>query len=260
MAEAAKFLAKGDVSLAYRNADFAAPYATDEDRQGQVIALVAKIAEQANKLLADANAKYAAGKYAEALEGYRILVGMPKLPAAGQARQKLHEAEQNPAVASALREPRAAILYDQVDLLLGGWTSKGDVKVASDKAPHGAAGAGTDCVDDYILAKQLCVEDRIKLTKLLTPIAKGFSDTPTGQKADKLLKQLLADPAFAAAFNTKQADENVRDDYKLAKLYVQNDKPEKARELFEKVISSSPDSEWAQKARKDLESLNAANP
>jgi tetratricopeptide (TPR) repeat protein len=258
--EATKSLDKGDLVRAYRNVDFAARYATDQERHSQYDQVLRKVSAQADKVLDDANAKYAAGKYPEALGAYRVLVGMSNLPAAAEAWKKLREAERDPAMASALREPKAAMMYDQVDLLLGGWTSKGDLKAAaSDVTPPAAAGAGADAVDDYGLAQRLGVEDRIKLTTLLRSIAK-FSDTPTGQKADKLLQQLLDDPAFAAAFNAKQADDAVREDYKMAGLYAQNRMPEKARELFRKVIDNSPDSEWAQKARKDLESLDAPNP
>jgi tetratricopeptide (TPR) repeat protein len=260
--QAAKALQKGDVVLAYRYADFATHYLVNDDCRKQSDTLMKQIAEQAKKFLAAADAQFSAGKYAEALTAYRQLVGMSKLPTAAQAQAKLRDAARDPVVADFLREASAAILFDHAELLLAGWTSQGDTNAAaSDKAEAPANGAAEAETDETIEARQaarLGLEDRMKLVQLLDPIAHSYADTPTGQKAEKLLKQMLADHAVAAAIQSRHADDDARSTYQMAKAYALSKMPDKARELFQKVVADYPNSEWAQQAKKDLGDMGAS--
>ncbi|MEX0774172.1 MAG: tetratricopeptide repeat protein [Phycisphaeraceae bacterium] len=133
--------------MAYRNLDYACRYASDQSRRDKALGLVNRFNASAQQMLAQAHTAYKAGDYTEALRIYRVLVCMPKLPVAADARRKLVEAEADPAVQSALREVKAAMLYDRIELLLGGWTSEppeGEGAATSEAAPaSGSDAAGT---------------------------------------------------------------------------------------------------------------------
>lgn len=109
-----------------------------------------------------------------------------------------------------------------------------------------------------IWAEAQKLEDDKKYASAIKLYQKIVSDYPELSLAGDALKRkkaLEGDPAVQAALNSQKGEKECRSWLSMARSWVRNGNPAKAREVFQKIIDNYPDSSFAEEARKELEAV-----
>ena len=91
--------------------------------------------------------------------------------------------------------------------------------------------------------------------KRLTAITKSYPESEAGKKAAKKAEQLIADPDIALIISDDKARQNCRGWLKMAGNFRNANRPDKAREYYERIIETYPESSFAAKAHRELTTL-----
>ncbi len=225
---------------------------SDKSLQGRLANLKRQVDELGQKMLVEADAKYEQKDYPAALSIYeRVLALFPGLPSADKARLKLEAAEKDPVVAAALREVKAAQLFEPVAARLE------EVRKALPK-PKADAAPGADPEPEVPLrdlVARLEVKDQAELLDRLEAIVKHCRDCVTARKSEEMLKALQADKQIMGAVKKWQSDEAVRQLLATARMYRAGGMEEKAAGYYKQLLEAHPDSDYAAEARKELAEL-----
>lgn len=280
--QAQEHLANGNMSAGYRTLVMASTIAVDSGLKQQGRQLASRYDEQANLQLAQAEEYYENEQYTKTLAIYKSISSMPKLKSGQRALQFLIEAQSDPVLATAMRDIIAARLYRKVEVMLMMQSSEIPEGLDSGECFSNTSGGDNefeneysdaelllskcedpDCTscssqhDDYQLACSLKLNDRCKLAERLQKIVSKYKDTPTGEKSNDLLTQLIADDEFSAQLQQFQDDADIRNTFSMANIYQKNKLYQKAEALYHKVIEERPSSEWSRKALLQLSAIEA---
>jgi TolA-binding protein len=186
-------------------------------------AALAEITEIGQKGLAEADALVKEGKYGEALDRLREVARAFRNSDAGdRAEARLKELRKNPEVARMLRE--AADQEASETLLAAGR--------AAEKAEN-----WKKALDAY----RSCSE--------------RYPETEAGKAAKARLDELMADPEIGAAIREAAAAKDCRSWLNLARNFIGNNLPDRARVYLRKVIDTYPGTSYAKKAQEMLDGL-----
>jgi tetratricopeptide (TPR) repeat protein len=262
IAEARKALAADQVPRAvylYRRALGIA--GSDKTMRAKVAALGREIEPRGQAMLAEADKKYAAGDYLAALTAYQrvAVVFRPSGLASGKkAAAKLAEAEKDPKVAAALKEVKAAALFERVDRRIQAARTK---MLESMAALAASAGADPDKTPDdaplTAVVSGMSLEHQAEVVDTLTTVVKLYGDTPTGEKAAPMLEKLKSDKKMMASIEAWKADEAVRQLLGRGKMYEAAAMYKKAAGHYQQLLTKHPKSEYAAEAREGLAKIKA---
>jgi tetratricopeptide (TPR) repeat protein len=213
------------------------------------------------KMLTEADQQYAAGEYPAALKSYRrILALFSGLPSAKQAAEKLAAARKDPELLAAVREDKASELFEPVDVMIQEARKKlakaKPAKPSEAGQPAGTAAKAPAPTDEAVVAT-MPPKAQAKVVDNLRIIVKLYHDTPTGQKAAPLLKQLGANKSVMAAVQKWRNVERVRQLLSAARMYAAARMYEKAAGYYQQLLDKHPDSQFAPAARKELAEMKA---
>ena len=198
-----KQLAENDLRRAYVNLNRAASLNSDNS---QLRGLAQQLKELTQEQLVIADSYHEQGQCEQALTIYLDVAKMSKLDVAKEAKLKLDQTRKNPAYRSAMREFRAARMYEVVDsLLLASPQNSQESKTISV-----AAESVTTERTDLQRAMGLDFEPRMRLVLRLAKIVKRYGDTSSGQRAADLHEQLLTDIEFAAELDRHHREAGAR--------------------------------------------------
>lgn len=265
IAEARKALAADQIPravLLYRRALSIA--GSDKTLRAKVVALGGEIDPRGQAMLDEADKKYAAGDHLAALTEYRRIAAVfrPSGLASGKrAVAKLAEAEKDPKVAAALKEVKAAGLFERVDLRIQAARTK---MLESMAALAASAGADADKTPDDVplmdVVSGMSPNRQAEVVGTLTTIVKLYSDTPTGEKAAPMLEMLKSDKKIMASIEAWSADEAVRQLLAKGKMYEAAAMYKKAAGYYQQLLTKHPKSDYAAEASKALAKIKAKKP
>ena len=215
-----------------------------------------KIARQLNEVasgqLQEAHEVYNAGDYVKALAAYRrIATAFSGLPAAGAAANGLAEAQANPEVEAALKEIRAAKLFEQVRNLVAAARRPVPATRPAEKAkppPEPVAAATLRALPDARL---------LRAVDSLANLVKACSGAPTAQRCAALLKQLESDPPTKARLDRLRRGRRVHAALAKAQMYHKGGMLKKAAAMYRQVIQDFPGTPEASKAAAGLGTTEA---
>jgi tetratricopeptide (TPR) repeat protein len=115
------------------------------------------------------------------------------------------------------------------------------------------AGTPTEMTEQERRAARL--EKLLDAYALYERIARQGPETEPGREAAVAMKRLGAEEAFAARLRQVQAERQARQWLNLAINYLRGGRTDLAREYFQKVVASYPDSAQAEEAQAFLEDL-----
>jgi len=87
-------------------------------------------------------------------------------------------------------------------------------------------------------------------------IVKIFPDSAQAPVARERLEKLRADTGVQESIEAREREAWVRGMLALARSWVKEKKPDKARECLQKIIDRFPDTAWAEQARTELKKLS----
>ncbi len=283
-------LAEGKLAATRRNLDMAAGLAVTPALGRQVQDLRLQFDQLGADLLVQAESHYAAGDYPTALRTYQVVaVSLGQLPTGLLARARLEAAERDPAVRSAVRETKAAALYQTIEgLLQAQWRAEQPAPAQpgpedpltdplAQPAPADAddpladvepleaswiAGEPPDPTQaarpaDLELIARMPLDRQIRTVELLEKVVELYGDTSTGARAEGLLADLRNNGPLMQALQDRRNERVVQGLYEKARLYHTNGLHEKAAELYEQFLQEHPESPWSDQARQGLAEVRA---
>ena len=209
----------------------------------------------------DGDSEFAAGNYETALTIYRMVTSLGKLPAGAVAKAKIVDADKDPGYAKANRNVRAAEVYSEIHEILGCKIDDPWAVVAFSESAslyNGGSGEGSDDVDIEAHARRAFTAspaDRVKLMGTLDRVINMFPDTPSAQLAKQLRDRVMGNSSFAVSAKEQVKEDNVLRTFKMAQQYEKDGMLSGAAELYRKVISDGPGTEWASKAKDRLKAV-----
>jgi len=219
IAEARKALAEKEVPRAvyfFRRALRIA--GSDKTLRAKLAPLGREIDACGQAMLGEADKKYAAGDHLAALKEYQRVAAVFRssgLATGKKAAAKLAEAEKDPKVAAALKEVKAAVLFERVDLRIQAARTKMLESMVAGADP----GKTADDVTLTAVVSGMKPDHRAEVVGTLTTIVNLYSDTPTGKKAAPMLEKLKSDKKIMASIEAWKADEAVRQLLAKGKMY-----------------------------------------
>jgi len=237
---------------------------SDKTMRAKVVALGGEIDPRGQAMLDEADKKYAAGDYLGALTDYQRVAALFRvsgLSSGKKAAAKLAEAEKDPKVAAALKEVKAAVLFERVTARIEAARTK---MLESMAALAASAGADPDNTPDdaplTAVVSGMKADHQAEVVDTLTTIVKLYSDTPTGQKAAPMLEMLKSDKKTMAAIEAWKADEAVRQLLAKGKMYEAASMYKQAAGYYQQLLTKHPKSEYAAQAGKALAKIKAKQP
>lgn len=200
----------------------------------------------ADTLLGEADRLYTAGKYVEAVSIYQQLANSAGCAAAGAtAKDKLAEAMKDPHVRGIFEECVAIRQYQGAAALV---LSKG----ASTTLPATATGPAEPKVTPAQVAA-LTDDQRQKVYLLLSNAAR-YPQSPTGQKAVGVLKQLESDKATKDTL-AKWHEDAAAAHLQEAQGHQKANNPDQASECFRDIVAAHPGTKAAVQAKTALSQI-----
>lgn len=223
---------------------------SDQGRRQRAESLAGEVDQAGQKLLAEAEEKFKAANYADALKSFqRIAITFRGMPCSKKARERLTSVRNDPAVSAALKEAKAAALMELVMELI-----EAAREPLAAQAPIGPAEGQPRLADEVVVAG-MEPEGQADIVKDLETIVKDYADTPTVDKADLLLKRLRADKKIMSAVKKWDSDKAAGNLLARARMYRSGSLDEKAVQYYQELINKYPKTEFAAEARKELLAL-----
>lgn len=195
----------------------------DEKFAERLAGVQKQLEEAAAGALAEADALVEQKQYAQAIAKYReIMAGLPTLPVAATARQKLSDLTKNPAIKA------------QIDA-----AERNDRAAEALAAANKMKDAGKN-EQAYIMFKAL---------------ARDYANTPAGATAAQQVAQYEKDPAFSSKATDDAAGSKAKSMLGIAESYAASGRMDTAKQKYQEVIDQFPGTPWAQKAKAELDKL-----
>ena len=211
-----------------------------KDEQTDIKSLKEDLDQACEKLLAAADAEYAAGNYKAAMVKYRKITQLTGTRAASEAAGKLVSAHKDPAFQKGMRKADAEAAYAAITRTIESHRKK--LASGADDQKDVTSASDAEIVARMPLVKQASI------LKQLGYITTHYADTDAGKMAAALLKKLQADKALLAAVKTWQARRAARQAYEIAQSYEKSELYDKAAKAYRKLIAAYPDSPYAVQA------------
>jgi hypothetical protein len=230
--KAHKLIEEGNLKEAYRLLAMASSTAHTPDMVRKGKELIARFNKAASEKLIEADREFSDANYASALGTYRELSRFKAFAVGKTADRRFRSAMKNSMIRPAVREAKAAQLFEFVEGALRGEpedvvatlaSSSGlfsrpvpnrtaveeveeltDAETYLSRCEDGDCTICTDDCSDEDRAYYLLEEDRLPVVRRLETISNRFGDTATGQRASELLDTLLSDPKFLSDIQDKK--------------------------------------------------------
>jgi len=218
---------------AYQSLDHACGSVVTERLRLQIIDLTGSLEASGEKMLAEGDKLFAAGKHSEAMRLYRTVATMGKLKAGANARAKITKMEGHPI----LWNIKAAAVYSSIHGILKCSLDPEDAEPKADALDDGGTGAGSDeaDVDAHVKrAFEAPIADQVRLMATLDQLVSTYGSTPSGRLAERLRDKLMDDAVFAATIEQQRKDDQLRSGFEWAQQNEKAGFSAKAIEAYKK--------------------------
>lgn len=172
------------------------------------------------------------------------------MPSARTAREKLAEAENDPAARAALNEVRAQMLFRGVGALIDGQATSAPAGATS--RPVGEDPAKRDAVADMQVILKFNDAHLTELVDTLDRIVATCPSCPTTELCKQYLTALSADAQGGKRLERLRQDRSAQQLLATAQAYAQAGMSDKANELYRQLVAKHPDSAAARRAQLEL--------
>ena len=214
-----------------------------------------EVSEQITELLPETHDLYAR---AELMRKQVLDVGTEQL---AHARSLIESEQYTDAVRQLTRMQQTfkrSTIAEQAATEVDKLRAKPEIAAAIDKArAQEAAQAAEEHASKALRAAEQLIAKEVygAAYKKLTAIAKTYPESKSGKTAASRAEELKANPEIALIINDEAARKDCRGWLKMATNFRNHKRPDKAREYYERIIETYPDSSFATKARQELATL-----
>lgn len=233
-----RYLAERRWGKAREELDVAQGLAVDASLRSALQTRYEKIDAEGRRQLAEVEAVYESGKYAEVVEELeRISRVFDWLPAGEKARRGLENLSDDPEAQAALRESSAAVLARVVERALdaaeGAYAAPATAPASQPTTGPGSSGAPTRVER----IRRAPVETQDRVVRILSGLAERFEGAPSGKAAAADLKTLRDDAEFQAALAAYRDRREAERAVARAKMYEDAGMLSRAVEHYRRVVT-----------------------